>query len=402
MTARTEPVGAAGSPGGTPETSQRRQWCDPLFFLMLLVAVVVRLEMADARPFVHDERNTAIPLAMRISFDAETRYLPIRAVNHPALPAYVVKASSAMFGTTPLAYRALHVGLGAATIVLVYLLARLWFGRGAARWAATLLAFNEYFLDVSSRATAHAPQLFFLALALYAWARFLRSQRPAPAYLAGFAVGMAFYAKEHSALLMPLFLLTLLLPGYRHWLRRPHVYALCLLFFVVVAPDVAWNLTRDADGGQVTYGRHLQRIGGIGLSPYPLAFYLRPVVASAHALLTGREFDDNTPEYASMNPALGLLVLAAVMTATWRCRTGEVGRVFLLAVFWGIFGFFTLVRRGSPDGLDPVSWVWVDVTMIPAVALAGGQLMEMTGRARRLAWTAAAAVVVYAGLLVVR
>jgi hypothetical protein len=69
-------------------------------------------------------------------------------------------------------------------------------------------------------------------------------------------------------------------------------------------------------------------------------------------------------------------------------------------LFWGVFGFFALIARGSPAGLDPVSWVWVDVTLIPAVILTGAHLAGASGKARVVAAATAAAALLYAACAV--
>src|SRR4030095_2963862 len=94
---------------------------------------------------------------------------------------------------------------------------------------------------------------------------------------------------------------------YRHWLRSAHVYLACALFFLVIGADLVWNLTTPAAEahvtysgaylGQATYSAHLQRIGGIGFSPYPSVFYARSVVMALHRFITGRELTDVTAEY---------------------------------------------------------------------------------------------------------
>src|SRR5919106_6635757 len=104
-----------------PETRRR---VDGVFAAILLTAIVLRLFLAATAAYIHDEDNTAIPLSKTISFTPGQLNLPLRGENHGALPAYVVKASSTLFGSRPLAYRLLHVLIGLATVVLVYLLTR--------------------------------------------------------------------------------------------------------------------------------------------------------------------------------------------------------------------------------------------------------------------------------------
>lgn len=386
-------------PGITGTLALSRPRPDAVFVLIFVAALLPRLYLATTAPYIHDEENASIPRSRLISFAPDDLNLPIRSQNHPALPAYFVKFSSTFFGTRPLGYRMLHVMTGMATIALIYLLAVQWYGVVAGRWAAALLAFNEYYLDVSSRATAHVPHLFFLALTIYAFARFLRSQRAAYLYGAALALGLAFYCKEHSALLLPVFVLAVLQRQYRHWFRGTHVYLASALFLLVIAPDLLWNATAGEGIAQATYGDHLQRIGGLGLSPYPLAFYGRSVVRWLHPIITGRPFVDLTSEYLSMNAVFGALLLGAAVTATVRWRVLE-NRGFLVILFWFVFGFFTSIQPGgSPKDLDPVSWIWVDVTIFPAVILAGALLARAAGRVRRVALGGVAAAFLYAAVV---
>jgi hypothetical protein len=65
-------------------------------------------------------------------------------------------------------------------------------------------------------------------------------------------------------------------------------------------------------------------------------------------------------------------------------------RILLVVMFWAIFGFFTLIRRGDPPGrLDPVSWIWVEITIVPAIVLAGARLSDVSGKWRGVVWTCA-------------
>jgi 4-amino-4-deoxy-L-arabinose transferase-like glycosyltransferase len=382
-----------------------RRGIDGIFLLILLAAALARVYLAATTSYIHDEENTSIPLSQQISFAPGSRYLPLRAVNHPALPAYFVKAGSAVTNTSPLGYRWAHVVLGLCAVLLVYLLTRQAYGPVAGRWAAVLMAFNEYFLTISARATAHGPYLLFVTATLHAFSRALLTGRAVYLYVAGGAAALAFYCKEHAVLLLPALFLVLLLPRHRDWLRRAHPYAACALFALLIAPDVLWNLRANPDVDRVTYGNraapqatyasHFKRIGGLGLSPYPLMFYARQPVSALSELLTGGPLDDNTPEYRSMNPALGVLLLGAVLLTTLRSAGPDTLRGFLLLAFWCTFGFFLSIRRGDSPGLDPVSWIWVDATMVPAAVMAGARMAEASGRGRLALWSGAGLAAAY-------
>jgi len=377
-------------------TAARR--IDVVFACTLLLALLLRLYLATTERYIHDEENTSIPLSQSISFAPGHVNLPLRGENHGALPAYVVKASSTLFGTSMLGYRMGHLLLGVATIAMIFFLTRQWYGPVAARWAAALLAFNEYYLPISARATAQVPTLFFDLAAIFAFTRFLRMGKARDLYLAALSVGLAFYCKESSALLVPLFFLALVATSRSAWLLRPHPYAACLVFAAMLAPDLYWNMTTNRETARATYGKeavgyatyqsHLQRIGGLGFSPYPAMFYARGPVMSLHQALTGTELRDETPEYHSLDPGLGALLVGAVVVTTLGRRRDDLQR-FLLILFWGLFGFFTLIRKGAPEGLDSVSWIWVDTTMIPAIVLTAAMLARATGRTAAALWTAA-------------
>ena len=101
---------------------------DPVLLAIVFVALGLRLQLAATEAYIHDEDRTAIPLSKTISVTPGQINLPLRGENHGALPAYVVRTSSAIFGETRLGYRTLHVILGLATILLLARMARQWHG----------------------------------------------------------------------------------------------------------------------------------------------------------------------------------------------------------------------------------------------------------------------------------
>jgi 4-amino-4-deoxy-L-arabinose transferase-like glycosyltransferase len=371
---------------------------DRALLLILAAGLIVRVYMSVHREYVHDEDNTAIPIAETISFAPGNLNLPLRGENHPALPAYVVKVGSSLFGTSRLGYRLMHVLLGLAIVAVVFRLTSEWYGLVPARWAAALLTFNEYYLNVSTRATAHVPTLLLVTGAVYAFSRFLATDRAIYLYGAAASTGLAFYCKESTGLLLPVFFLTLLFTGHRRALLRPHVYLGVALYALIISPDVMWNFNTDPatvtvtyngeTHAQATYLAHLRRVGGLGFSPYPSMFYFRATVRSLYARATGNSLVDATPEYFSVNAAIGVLLVGAVLFTTFGPVKRESLRTFLLVMFWGVFTFFTLIKKGDPPGrLDPVSWMWVEITIIPAIVLAGARLDDVTGTWRRAVWT---------------
>jgi len=381
-----------------------RRGMDPVVLAIFVVSLVLRLVLASTEGYIHDEDHNAIPLARTISATPGHVHLPLRGENHGALPAYVVKVSSVVFGASPMGYRGLHLLLGLLTLALITRMAWEWYGPIATRWTAALLALNEYGLMVGTRATAHAPFHVCIAAAMYGFSRFVRDGRPAGLYAAGAALGLAFYAKEHAALLVPIFMAAaVFLPTPRRRAALLHGVGALAVFAALIAPDTYWNLRMHPEDSIVTYGdqpalqatysSHLSRIGGLGLSPYPAMFYARSWTSSLVEAVTGTAPRDETREYASMNPVLGLTMLTATGIAIAGFRRHAI-QPMLLLMFWGVFGFFTLIKRGNPPGrLDPASWIWVEATMFPAALLTGEAMARLTG-----AWRWAAGAVVTAAL----
>ncbi len=148
--------------------------------------------------------------------------------------------------------------------------------------------------------------------------------------------------KEHAALLLPLFLLTLLHPSYRRWLRSPHVYLAAAGFVALLVPDLLWNLKTNPEIARVSYGSGEARPGQLLAasaadrryrSVPSTMFYTRSAVQRLHMQVTGRELGrDASP---SINPALGALLLGSLLVSAIRPGGRDRLMSFLLLVFWG-------------------------------------------------------------------
>lgn len=361
--------------------------------VILLSAASIRIAVASTRGYIWDEHAHAIALADKISFSSTSPNLPMRGPHHPALPSYIIKFSSELFGTSPLGYRALQIGMGLVGILAIWQLATLAFGERAGLWSAALLAFNEYHFGVSSLATAKGSHLFFLVLSIYAFGRFLLSPRPVWLYLAAIAVSVAYYAKEHAVLILPVFALVLLQSRYRHWYRSPHLYGAVAVIAISLAPDIWWNVALPPNE-QARYADQFSRIGGLGLNGYPFLFFAHHGILWVYPLLTGSALADGVAENPSMNNVLGLLLFGCVVAATIRRDRSSTLNPFLITLFWVVFLFFVSLRPGTPTrDFDAVAWYWVDVVMFPAVLLSA-RALAATGK-----WAWLVRVVAIAGMV---
>lgn len=176
-----------------------------VFWLIVATAFVLRAIPAFTAVEDYLEKEEFIPAAMSISW----HHLPIREYQHPAMPAYLIKLSSLLFGTSLTGYRFLNVLCGVGSVVLIYGMAKDWWGVRAARFSAVLLAINAYHITVSALAFDLGYDIFFNVLAMYCFSRFLLLERADWLCLAGIVTGLGFLCKEITSLLVPVYLLCL-------------------------------------------------------------------------------------------------------------------------------------------------------------------------------------------------
>ena len=149
---------------------------DVVLLLILLVALALRIYLANIPTYIWEEAMESIPLSQSISLQKGSLHLPIRGPYHPALSLYFIKLSGAIFGNTPLGFRFLGVLAGLLSIYIAAQLTLEWVGLTAARLVTVLLAFNEYHIAVSALASVKVYYLLFSILAMYFFSRFLRKK----------------------------------------------------------------------------------------------------------------------------------------------------------------------------------------------------------------------------------
>lgn len=383
-----------------------------MLLAILAVAALVRLIDAMRSPLELIERDEFIPGAIGISWD----HLPLRVAQHGALPIYLVRFSALMFGETALGMRVLSVFAGTATIVLLYLIAKRWWNTPAALTTAALLAVERYHRAVSARAIDLPYDLFFVALTLYAFSRFLYAVDRQPdvgragrwLYLTATASAMAFLCKELSALLLPALVSCLVLTGHAAWLRRRELWVAAALFVVIISPDLYSNLTvheservamRDYHlsvarqlgtellpepyvnkGLYMSYGDQLSRFRAFGPTSEPFYFYFGDILDRL-----GISHVNGFDEFPYLHPLMGCALWAGVAVSVGRKNKDRL-TVALLTIFFVTFLPFTFVQLGAPRDAfpsDPTQlFYWVDRSMLPALLLAAYSITSFVGWGR--------------------
>lgn len=363
---------------------------------IVLAGFLLRLNVVLGSTYHWDEEREWIPFARDISLEPGNVNLPIRAISHPILPAYLIRLGSVVGGDNPFGYRLMSALAGALTVLVIAAVALSWRGFVVAFWAASLLAFNEYHIYVSSLAIDKPFQLFFAALAIAGFSRFLQTENVRALYFAGLMTGVAFLCKETTGLLLPGFLAAMLLSArHRVWFWRAAPYVAVLIFVAVISPDLVINFLMR-DDLEFSYSDHLQRAAGLGFTRHHLLFFLRGAIQAVYAFL-GQSLSDLAPEYASMNSLLGTILLgvASIMAARLvlnREVRQDATSLYLTIAFWAVFGFFLFIEvstEGAIQHLTYVAWFWSDLTLIPGCILAGAFLSGLIGKWRTVGYSIA-------------
>ena len=360
---------------------------DWVMVLIFAIAFWLRITSAFESPVELIEKEEFIPFASSISWS----HLPIREYQHAALPGYLIKVSSVFFGTSLFGYRIFNVFAGIGTIVLLYMIGRRWWGARVGSWAAFLMAVDRYHINISARAIDLSFDLFFIALAMWAFSRFLHSVRitheqdivPQPKwlYIAATASGLGFLCKEITALMLPVFFMAILFSKERYWLKRKDPWLAALFFIIIISPDILWNFIAAVQNQKpeyyMNYSDHLSRISSMGLNEQPWLFYFGDVFD-----WLGVPYRNEFSEFPFMKPLLGVILWAGVIYCAL-CKNKDSQTVFLLVMFIVIFIFFASINLKAPNRphlrTDAIgSWYWVDRTMLAATLLSGRLLAVVT------------------------
>ncbi|MCD4779814.1 MAG: glycosyltransferase family 39 protein [Candidatus Omnitrophica bacterium] len=351
-----------------------------LFFLVL--SFCLRFAVASEAELTFDE-NYWIGYVKHCSVEDGKINFVWHGSGHPALAVYLIKLSTVIFGESVLGHRLMNLYAGVLTVWMLYLISMRWFGFGAAVWTLILATFNEYLIGISAIATAKSYYFLFASAGIYLFYRGLEEKSKQKIYGSGFFVGLAFLSSEISALLIVAFALFLLCSKYRFWFKRKEIYFAALIFFVVISPDICFNITNQTPDhdGLVNYLDHFKRIGRIGFSIHPFAFYFSDFY---NGLLTPRGLWENmSPEYPAPNGFWGFLCFAGTIFALF-VKKQPLEKI-LLIIFFLVFGILLFLTWVPDDpvweaGLVKVEWVWCAITLIPALLLTAHKIAQIKER----------------------
>jgi hypothetical protein len=196
---------------------------------------------------------TAIRLLMLATTDLEfdeahywmwsQRLAPAYFSKGPAI-AFVIRASTAVFGSNEFGVRFFSPLLAAGTSLLLFYFARRLFNATAGLWAVVALNVTPIFNIGAFLMTIDALSVFCWLAAMFT---FWLAVEKSPHFswfwpLTGLLIGLGFLSKYTNALeLVSIVLVLALAPRLRREFARPGVYSLLGVFAVCTIPPIVWN-----------------------------------------------------------------------------------------------------------------------------------------------------------------
>ena len=290
---------------------------------------------------------TAIRLSMLATVDLEfdeahywmwsERLAPAYFSKGPGV-AFVMRASTAVFGANEFGVRFFSPLLAAGTSLLLFYFARRLFSASAALWAVIALNVTPIFNIGAFLMTIDALSIFFWLAAMFTfWLAVEKSPRFSWHWpLTGLLIGLGFLSKYTNAFeLVSILLVLALAPRLRQEFARPGLYSLLGMFSLCTVPPIVWN----AQHAWITLV-HLRSRGGVeeGFGFHPgelLAFLIQHFLAYSPFLF---------------------LALAWGVIGSWRRVNQQFKVLFLMWFGLPVFAFYLLLsinKTAAPnwDGL---------------------------------------------------
>jgi hypothetical protein len=218
-----------------------------------------------------------------------SRSLSFGYLDHPPMVAFLIRASTSLFGGSEFGVRALSLLVVGAMPALIALIAWRLFDSGEKAALAALMWIAMPLVAVGAMfVTPDAPLVVFWTLGLLALVELWRTgERRWPVAL-GLALGLALQSKFTAAFFAAGVGLALFAtPSLRRWLASPWLFASLAIALAIFAPFVVWN----AAHGWATFAKQLGRAGPSGFTPYYLGEFIvaqvgliNPLVFAALAL----------------------------------------------------------------------------------------------------------------------
>lgn len=130
--------------------------------------------------------------------------------------------------------------LGALSVVLLYELAKDLLNMRAALFASVFFLFSSHW-SMSTVLMSDVPAFFFVLLSIYAFVKYLNTQKPFFIYLFYSALGFACLIRYMSLLVLIILGMYLVFNRKTHVLLKKEVWLGLAIFFVIMSPQIIYN-----------------------------------------------------------------------------------------------------------------------------------------------------------------
>lgn len=286
-----------------------------------------------------------------------SRGLAFGYLDHPPMVAFLIRASTALFGETDFGVRALSLALVGALPALIALIAwRLFRSAETAALAVLMWIASPLVIAGAIFVTPDAPLVVFWTLGFAALVELWRTGKARWLIAIGFALGFMALSKFTAAFFAAgVGLAFLTTPSLRRWLTSPVSLAALAIAAAIFSPNVLWN----SEHGWATFLKQGGRATAAGFAPSYLLEFL-----AAQILL--------------VNPLVFAAVAAAIAGVAWRRPAApgspDEARLLVVSTIAPAVAYFLLHSLH-----DRVQGNWL-APLFPATAVLAG---DWVARARR-------------------
>jgi hypothetical protein len=239
---------------------------------------------------------------LELSFDEAyytlwSRYPSLGYLDHPPVVAFLIRASTSLFGGSEFGVRALSLLVVGAMPALIALIAWRLFGSAEKAALAALMWIAMPLVSVGAVfVSPDAPLVVFWTLGLSALVELWRTGQKRWLIALGLALGLALQSKFTAAFFAAGAGLALAAtPSLRRWLVSPALFAALAVALAIFAPFVAWNAAHD----WATFAKQLGRAPPKGFAPYYIGEFL-------------------VAQVGLMNPLVFAALIPAIAAIPWR------------------------------------------------------------------------------------
>jgi 4-amino-4-deoxy-L-arabinose transferase-like glycosyltransferase len=218
------------------------------FWVLNIVLTVLRLLLIGKVGLTIDEAH----------YWVYAKFLDLSYFDHPPFIAYLIKASTLIFGNNEFAVRFPVVLIFFFASWILFMCTKKLYNEKTAFVAIVLLNVLPLFSFFGSViAVPDSPLALFWMLALFVFILLIETNNKNYWYLLGIVVGLAMLSK-YNAIFIPfsIFMFLVLSPHHRFWFKRKEPYLAVIISILMFLPVIVWNIENNwaSFGFQLNHG----------------------------------------------------------------------------------------------------------------------------------------------------